>query len=535
MAEIILACGAVALLDDADLAQFSRWRWTRQVRGGYARRSTRNGTRSKTVYLHREIMSAGADDVVDHINGDTLDNRRANLRLTTAFGNQQNRRNADNEGVTWVPSRNRWCAKIGLNGRSHHLGFYAQRTEAEEVRKYVRGRLLRKIPADPGFDLLRLPVAIRRKIAGLASALALFFFIIGDQPALALADAAALNRRGTMEVYLPPALEPSQRTLAALAEAYRNDPYSRYQAGRFCTRQNMDALLSRLLADHGATLIASITPYHVLGWHRSWLGADPAKPKVAMAHALIGCLRTIIGYGNTMLQWPECRALKETLSGQRFSMSKPRTVSITAAQVVAVRARAHEAGLRSIALAQAIQFSCTFRQKDVVGEWVPNTEKVKPLFVDGDRFWLRGVHWSEIDENLILRHVTSKRQKPVEIDLKLAPMVMAELQHLAPLEACTGPVIISEETGVPYTAVQFRRLWRKIADAAAVPGNVRNMDTRSGAITEAFALGASGSMVRKAATHSQQSQTDAYNRGDADDIAKVMQLRAQQHSNMEAA
>lgn len=336
-----------------------------------------------------------------------------------------------------------------------------------------------------------------------------------------------------MEVYLPAVVAPAQRTLSKLAELYKADPYSRYHAGRLCTRQNMDALLRRFLEEHGEKLIADISPYHVLGWHRIWLG--PEGKHVAMAHALVGCLRTIIGYGNTMLQWPECRALKETLSGQRFAMSKPRTVSITAAHVVAIRAKAHEMRLPSIALAQAIQFSCTFRQKDVIGEWVPNTEKVKPLFVEGDRFWLRGIHWNEIDENLILRHITSKRQKPVEIDLKLAPMVMAELQLLGPVEAQTGPVVISEETGVPFTAVQFRRVWRTVADAAGVPKNIRNMDTRSGAITEAFQLGASGSEVRKTATHSQQSQTDAYNRGDADDIASVMRRRAASHEQMEAA
>ena len=321
--------------------------------------------------------------------------------------------------------------------------------------------------------------------------------------------------------------------LSELCSQYVSDPYSRYRKGRYCSRQNTDALIRRLCAEHGETDVAKIGPRDVIGWHASWLGPD--ETKVAMAHALIGALRTVVGYGNTMLQDPECRKLKETLSGLRFAMSKPRTISITAAQVVAVRAKAHEMGLHSVALAQAIQFSCTFRQKDCIGEWVPATEKVKPLFTDGDRYWLRGVHWSEIDENLILRHITSKRQKPVEIDLKLAPMIAAELQWLGPIEALSGPVVISEETGVPHTAVQFRRLWRKVANAAGIPPNVRNMDTRSGAITEAFQLGASGSMVRKVATHSQQSQTDAYNRGDAEDIAAVMKLRAGQHTNMEAA
>lgn len=335
-----------------------------------------------------------------------------------------------------------------------------------------------------------------------------------------------------MSDYLPPTLDASERTLAALASIYKADPYSRYASVRFCTRQNTDSQIRRLLKDHGDTLIANITPYHVLAWHRAWLGPDN---HVAMAHALIGCLRTIVGYGNTMLQWPECRALKETLSGQRFAMSKPRTVSITAPQVIAVRAKAHEMGLHSIALAQAIQFSCTFRQRDVIGEWVPASENVTGLVFDGDRKWLRGVHWGEIDANLVLTHTTSKRQKPVTIDLKLAPMFMSEIKLMDLSAVNGGPLVICEQTKLPYTAVQFRRLWRSVADAAGVPKIVKNMDTRSGAITEAFQLGANAAGVRKMATHSQQSQTDAYSRGDTQAIADVMALRAKQHETMEAA
>jgi hypothetical protein len=84
-------------------------------------------------------------------------------------------------------------------------------------------------------------------------------------------------------------------------------------------------------------------------------------------------------------------------------------------------------GWPSIALAQAFQFECTLRQKDVIGELVPLSEPGVSLVVIRNQKWLRGIVWQEIDQNLILKHVTSKKQKLTEVDLKLAPMVIEEL------------------------------------------------------------------------------------------------------------
>jgi hypothetical protein len=82
----------------------------------------------------------------------------------------------------------------------------------------------------------------------------------------------------------------------------------------------------------------------------------------------------------------------------------------------------------SMALAQAFQFDGTMRQKDIIGEWVPLDEP-GPLsdVISGNEKWVRGIRFEEIDQNLILRHVTSKRDKLLTIDLKQCPMVMKEL------------------------------------------------------------------------------------------------------------
>jgi hypothetical protein len=123
-------------------------------------------------------------------------------------------------------------------------------------------------------------------------------------------------------------------------------------------------------------------------------------------------------------------ALALKLSKMRFKMASARVERLTADMAIAIRELAHKKGLGSIALAQAIQFEGMLRQKDVIGEWVPASEPGPALATYRDQKWQRGLLWSEIDSDMILRHITSKRNKPIEIDLKLAPMVQEEFARI---------------------------------------------------------------------------------------------------------
>ena len=127
---------------------------------------------------------------------------------------------------------------------------------------------------------------------------------------------------------------------------------------------------------------------------------------------------------------------------------------------------------------------------------------------------------------MILRHVTSKRGKMLEIDLKLAPMVIEEFgtEDRSVLPAF-GPLVISESTGLPYHADDFRRKWRLIADMAGVPKTVRNQDSRAGGITEATQAGAELEHVKHAATHADISQTQRYSRAGTEKVATVQVKR----------
>jgi hypothetical protein len=213
-----------------------------------------------------------------------------------------------------------------------------------------------------------------------------------------------------------------------------------------------------------------------------------------MAHSLITMLRTLSTFGATWLKSPQCRELKITLSGMEFEMPGARSERLTAEHVQAIRGKARLMGVPSMALAQSLQSELGLRQKDCIGEWVPISEPGTPSdVIDGSMKWLRGIRWNEIDENLILRHTPSNQQKPVEFDLKRAPMVLEDLQasYCKAGETVTraalpssGPVIVYEKTGRPYLTHQFRRVWRAVATAADVPKTVMNMDSRSGTAGE---------------------------------------------------
>jgi hypothetical protein len=314
-------------------------------------------------------------------------------------------------------------------------------------------------------------------------------------------------------------------SMRSLIQCYETDPDSTYKKLRFRTRENYGSLTRRLVRDCGELELHTIKARDILRWHESWT----ANGHVAMAHSLVGMLRTLYNFGATILENAECERLAGVLHRMRFKMPRARQERLTYEQASAVRTRAHFVGLHSIGLAQAFQFDIMLRQKDVIGDWEPITEPGVSDVIRGNEKWLRGLRWEEIDANLVLRHVTSKRQKTIEVDLHHAPMVMEELARIIKEEGAlpaSGPIIRYEVTGFPYEAHQFRREWRMVADGVGIPRTVRNMDTRAGAISEATDAGADLEHVRHAATHSNIATTQGYSRGSVEKTAGVMKLRA---------
>jgi hypothetical protein len=327
-----------------------------------------------------------------------------------------------------------------------------------------------------------------------------------------------------------PEVGPFDGTLRSLMRAYKTDPDSQYRKIRYNSRVHYDALMSLIDTEHGDKLLPDLKGRTFSRLHEDWT----KDGKIAIAHAKIGMLRTLFSFGATLLEDDDCGRLSGILSKMRFEMPRPRTERLTADQAVAIRAKAHEMGRPSIALAQAFQFELMLRQKDVIGEWVPLREAgISDVQADGLK-WLRGIRWEEIDQNQVLRHVTSKRQKLIEISLRNAPMVLEELayedlRHLGKTPT-SGPIVVSEWDNLPWTGPEFRRWWRMVADAAGIPKSVRNMDSRAGAISEATDAGADLEHVRHAATHSNISMTQRYSRG-AEDKIETVQLARMKHRN----
>jgi len=98
--------------------------------------------KSEMFFVHRVAYAIHHGDItlghIDHINGDPSDNRIANLRLTTARGNHQNRkahRAGRLVGSCQVKSTGRWQSNICVDGKIIHLGTFA--TEAEASAAYA--------------------------------------------------------------------------------------------------------------------------------------------------------------------------------------------------------------------------------------------------------------------------------------------------------------------------------------------------------------------------------------------------------------
>lgn len=135
--EIQMTRGFVTTVDDedGDLAR-SKWQPLFQSKTRVcARGGIRINGQDKTILLHRIILermlsrSLVRGEEVDHIDGDSLNNRRSNLRLATRSQNNMNKRRYRNnrsgyKGVRWNKQCQKWQAEIRLNNKVKYLGRY---------------------------------------------------------------------------------------------------------------------------------------------------------------------------------------------------------------------------------------------------------------------------------------------------------------------------------------------------------------------------------------------------------------------------
>ncbi len=141
---IPLTQGRFAIVDADDYGRLCQYKW-------YCR-STKNQfyafrTEAKDILsMHREIMNAPKGLLVDHIDGNGLNNRKSNLRLCTYSQNARNKRPSPNcysryKGVTWHRYHNKWYASIHKSGRSTFLGCFDDEIEAALAYDKMAGEL----------------------------------------------------------------------------------------------------------------------------------------------------------------------------------------------------------------------------------------------------------------------------------------------------------------------------------------------------------------------------------------------------------
>jgi hypothetical protein len=108
-------------------------RHTKECRGRFYAATVING---KSVAMHRMLMSPPRGMLVDHIDGNGLNNCRSNLRLCTRKQNRRNTRpqHKSSRFLGVIRRGYRYLAKITHNGRTQHLGTFTNEIEAARAR-----------------------------------------------------------------------------------------------------------------------------------------------------------------------------------------------------------------------------------------------------------------------------------------------------------------------------------------------------------------------------------------------------------------
>jgi hypothetical protein len=225
-------------------------------------------------------------------------------------------------------------------------------------------------------------------------------------------------------------------TLGRLIAQYRTDADSPFLKLSYRVRVERERTLARIDREHGNQQLRSIRTRTLITMHREWI----ANGKLSMARSLVDRLRALFRFGSKVLEDRECDRLLKGLEEVQPQRPVANLLYVTRDQASMVCTVAHEHfGWHSIALAQAFQLMRS-ASKGCIGAAIPLSEPGVSNIIFRDQKWLGGIVWQEIDENLILKHVISKKQK-TEVDLKLEPLVLAELQFLAGEE----PLIVVDE------------------------------------------------------------------------------------------
>lgn len=140
MKTIKLKSQDLVIIDDEDYEKVSQFKWfaDKRLRTIYAKRNT-----PFRIYLHRFLLNPTKTQEIDHINGNGLDNRKSNLRVSTHSQNKRNSKKyisnkAGYKGVYKPKKKNHYRAQISIDGKTRQIGCFKTPEEAASAyNKYV--------------------------------------------------------------------------------------------------------------------------------------------------------------------------------------------------------------------------------------------------------------------------------------------------------------------------------------------------------------------------------------------------------------
>lgn len=134
---IPLSQGKFAIVDEDNFDALSEHNW--MYSHGYAKRNfVKENGKKTTIYLHRVILGAEKGQIVDHKNGNPLDNRKTNIRICSQSENLFNKRIQSNnksgyKGVAWNKEKKKWQAQARFCGKRYSIGYFQTKEEAAKA------------------------------------------------------------------------------------------------------------------------------------------------------------------------------------------------------------------------------------------------------------------------------------------------------------------------------------------------------------------------------------------------------------------
>lgn len=330
-------------------------------------------------------------------------------------------------------------------------------------------------------------------------------------------------------------------SIRSLARLYQTHPESSFHDLRPASRLPYLTYLARIDRELGDRTVTSVNGLDLKRWHGDWSKGGKRLSASRMTRAV---LNSAVKFG-VEARLSGCDQLLISLKAANTKIPNPRRRehTVTADDVVRLRAAAHAAGRPSMALAYALVFETTLRLWDVIGQWWPMDSTPVTDVADKKRGKWFGIRWEDIDDHLVLRYVPSKTSAKtglsVTFPLSKAPMVMDELaiqqitENEWPQNRRTGPMIVMETTGLPYTSNQFRERWRLDREAVGISKHIWARDLRASGISEGRAAAVATDDVAKVAGHASTKTTSAiYDRATLEAAGRFAEARAKRRGDL---